>query len=580
MTAEYDVVVIGGGPAGSTIATCLSQWGRRVLLLEKDFFPREHIGESLLPGTIEVMKRMGVYDKVAQAGFVPKYGATYVWGKSRQPWTIHFSEVTEKPVHTFQVNRAKFDKILLDHSSESGVKVLQGCRVTGVRRKGRDLMLVEYLDQVQIPKTASCRISVDASGQNSFLGRDLRLRKLNQSLRNIALYTYFEGGRPLLDLVPDLPPEDRGNVFVATNEVGWFWYLPQGGQRYGVGLVTYASRSREINKVGHTKFYLDNLDATPEIKFLLEDAHRESDTISVQSDWSYVCSKVQGPGYLLVGDAAAFVDPILATGIDLAMEGAFKGALAINTSLSTPKWADQAMQWYEEEYQNAASDYLHMATHWYHGNQSQKEWFSTAKRLVDPAKNLSLRQAFVYLSGGFTTGLSDGDAASLLPVGGFSEHQLKAMYDNLDSSLPDYAHKSIAKRLKRKPTFQAFDQVDTEHFEESMRRFAPDVRYTRNMKPRDNALVPAINIVQQVDGIPRKKYDLFPTYWPLLQRINGKRSVREIVNELAYLPGYLKQGAIDEGKQTLRDTFRELYDENIIVPVQRRPRTGPRRKGG
>ena len=155
--------------------------------------PREHIGESLLPGTIAVMKRMGVYDKVDDAGFVHKYGATYVWGKSRDPWTIHFSEVTEKPIHTFQVNRAKFDKILLDHSQESGVTVLQGCRATGVRRSDADVMLVDYLDANQSPQTAACRMCVDASGQNSFLGRDLGLRKLNPSLRNIALFTYFEG---------------------------------------------------------------------------------------------------------------------------------------------------------------------------------------------------------------------------------------------------------------------------------------------------------------------------------------------------------------------------------------------------
>ena len=104
-SVDYEIVVIGGGPAGSTIATLLAQWGRRVLLLEKDHFPREHIGESLLPGTVAVMKRMGVYEKVDDAGFVHKYGATYVWGKSRDPWTIHFSEVTEKPIHTFQVKQ-------------------------------------------------------------------------------------------------------------------------------------------------------------------------------------------------------------------------------------------------------------------------------------------------------------------------------------------------------------------------------------------------------------------------------------------------------------------------------------------
>ena len=189
----------------------------------------------------------------------------------------------------------------------------------------------------------------------------------------------MKGGKSILDLVPDLAPEDRGNVYVVSNEVGWFWYLPQGGDRYGVGLVTDAAHSSEINRVGRTRFYLDLIDATPEIKYLLKDAHMEADSVDTQSDWSYVCSRVQGPGYVLVGDAAAFIDPILASGIDLAMEGALKAAFAINTRLSNRKWADQAMPWYENEYQTDASDYLHMATHWYHGNRSQKEWFSAAK---------------------------------------------------------------------------------------------------------------------------------------------------------------------------------------------------------
>ena len=578
-SVDYEIVVIGGGPAGSTVATLLSQWGRRVLLLEKEHFPREHIGESLLPGTIAVMKRMGVYEKVDAAGFVHKYGATYVWGKSRNPWTIRFSEVTEKPIHTFQVNRAKFDKILLDHSQESGVTVLQGCRATGARRSDADVMLVDYLDHNESRRTAACRICVDASGQNSFLGRDLGLRKLNPSLRNIALFTYFEGGKSILDLVPGLSPEDRGNVYVVTNDVGWFWYLPQGGDRYGVGLVTDAAHAGEINRVGRTRFYLDLIDATPEIKYLLQDAHMEADSVDTQSDWSYVCSRVQGPGYVLVGDAAAFIDPILASGIDLAMEGALKAAFAINTRLSTRKWADQAMPWYEKEYQTDASDYLHMATHWYHGNRSQTDWFSAAKRLVPPEKNLSLRQAFVYLSGGFTTGLAERDLPKLLSVGGFPPHQLNTIYENLDASLPDKARRSVAKSLNREPTERVPQEVATESIGETYPRFAPGVVYGRDMQPRDNELVPVIKIVQEVDGIPWKRHGLFPAYWPLLERIDGNRSVRDIVDELIYSPGYMQHGTFAERNKMMTALFQELYDKKIALPGQRRGTTGrPQRR--
>src|SRR5579864_7954377 len=106
---DYDVVVIGGGPAGSTVATLLSQWGRRVLVLEKEHFPRHHIGESLLAGTTTLMRQLGVYDKVEQAGFVHKYGATYIWGKSHKPWSIFFAEVSSEDRFSFQVERGQFD---------------------------------------------------------------------------------------------------------------------------------------------------------------------------------------------------------------------------------------------------------------------------------------------------------------------------------------------------------------------------------------------------------------------------------------------------------------------------------------
>ena len=302
---EYDVVVIGGGPAGSTLASFLSQWGRRVLVLEKESFPRHHVGESLLPGTLAIMKRLGVLEKVRHAGFVPKFGATYVWGKSRKPWSVNFIELSENMRargglidHSFQVDRAKFDKILLDHCKESGATVLEGCRATGIDRDEQQTTHVSYMDQAGIPQVASCEFCVDATGQNCFLGNSLDLREFNESLRNIALYGYFQGGRPLDHLVPNPDPKHNGNIFVAATESGWIWYIPLGGGRYSVGLVTDSSSSREINRVGRYRFYRHSLDTTQEIAFLLRDSEIESESLHTLSDWSYICRKFHGPGYL------------------------------------------------------------------------------------------------------------------------------------------------------------------------------------------------------------------------------------------------------------------------------------------
>src|SRR5205823_10739122 len=156
---DYDVVVIGGGPAGSTVATLLSQWGRRVLLLEKEYFPRHHIGESSLRLASRVMQRLGVLDKVEQANFVHKLGATYVWGRTRQPWTISFSEMIDDTIHAYQVERARFDKLLLEHSCECGVRVQEGCRATGVLRE--DGRSEEHTSELQSLAYLVCRLLLE-----------------------------------------------------------------------------------------------------------------------------------------------------------------------------------------------------------------------------------------------------------------------------------------------------------------------------------------------------------------------------------------------------------------------------------
>ena len=583
-TSEYDAIVIGGGPAGSTVASLLSQWGRRVLLLEKEVFPRHHIGESLLPGTVIVMRRLGVFEKVARAGFVPKHGATYVWGKSRKPWTIQFAELSDKPLgfrgnpqNSFQVDRAKFDKILLDHSRESGVTVMEGCAVTGVTRDANQVMHVDYLDREKHAQTARGLICVDASGQNCILGDKMGLRDFNESLRNIAVYSYFQGGKPLGDLVPDLNSESNGNIFVAANEIGWVWYIPLGDDRYSVGLVTQGANSREINRAGRSKYYRDSLDATPEIAHLLREARMESDSVYSQSDWSYICRKVQGPGYLLVGDAAAFVDPILSTGVHLAMDGALKAALAINTSLTDAQLTDRAMEWYEREYQKSASDYLHMAQHWYHGHRSQAAWFSQAKQLVAPESNLSVRQAFIQLSGAYSTGIQGQTDVNLSALGGFSPGQLNAMYENFETVVPANAQESQDHLEEQRVTRKSSSTFKLRNIEGSMPALGPGIRYDPYMLEEDNLLIPCIQVVKHVDGVQRMQRALGEGYLPLLQRVDGERSVQEIATELARLPKLSTQGDASELKQFITNAFNQLYEDGVLVSSsQRRPATAKR----
>ena len=567
---EYDVVVIGGGPAGSTVASFLSQWGRQVLVLEKESFPRHHVGESLLPGTLAIMQRLGVLEKVGRAGFVPKYGATYVWGKSREPWSVNFIELNENMRargglidSSFQVDRAKFDKILLDHCKESGATVLEGCRATGIDRDEQQTTRVSYTDPAGSPRVASCQVCVDATGQNCFLGNSLDLREFNESLKNIALYGYFQGGRPLDQLVPNPDPKHNGNIFVAATESGWIWYIPLGSGRYSVGLVTDGSSSREINRVGRYNFYRNSLDSTEEIAFLLRDAEIESESLHTLSDWSYICRKFHGPGYLMVGDAAAFIDPILSTGVHLAMNGGLGAAVAINTSLSDSGLTGQAMQWYEEEYKAIASKFLQLAEHWYLGHRSQNEWFSTAKGLVDPASNMSVRQAFIYLAGGYES--------DLLPLAGFHSSQLKTMYENFDSALPTSAQESIAPPRDERSNQALFDAY--ENLGESRPRLAKGVSYRQFVGVHfvtDNKLTPRIQVDRApAEGITWQRHSLPIAALPLLNMIDGNRTVGEIAQALTGRNGASRA-------QVYRDV-RKLYDDGIITPAQSRHRQAVRK---
>src|SRR5947209_30625 len=569
---DYAVVVIGGGPAGSTVATLLSQWGRRVLLLEKEHFPRHHIGESLLPLASRVMQRLGVLDKVERANFVHKLGATYIWGKTRQPWTISFSEMIDDTIHAYQVERARFDTLLLEHSRECGVWVQEGCRVTQALHEDGRVTGVRYLDEVGALRVVSSRFCVDASGQGAIMGRSMRFRRFNRPLRNIALYAYFRGGKPLVEYAHDLSPQSQGNIFVVTVDIGWIWYIPLGDTLFSVGLVTDASLAQGINQEGRRKFYLDTLAATPEISFLLRDAHIESESLYTQSDWSYICRSFQGPGYLLVGDAACFVDPILSTGVTLAMDGGLQAALAINTALSDPQLTNWVMNWYEEQYRGKFQSFLQMAVHWYKGHRNQDAWFWQAKELMDFSSNLSIRQAFIPLNAGFAAGLSSQEPLELQEMGGFSSSQVKTIYDHLDSAILEQAHENVMQQST--PATLALKKLaegngaDGGYGAMSRPRFAASKRYTISMEEHDNLLQPFVQIVHEEAGIPKKQTNMPISSLPLFERIDGKHRVSQIAAEVAALLGGEQEDGIRELEQTfVTAIIQEMYRQHVIEPV-------------
>ena len=423
-----DVAVVGGGPAGSSLATLLRQSGYTVTLLERERFPRPHVGESMLPGVLFALGKTGALERVEKAGFTKKYGATYIWGRGRDPWTIRFSEVPQDRTFTFQCDREVFDKLLLDHARDEGVDVREGHQVTRAHLTDGRVTGLSFTDEDGVSGEVRARMCVDASGQWSVLGRQFRLREHNQNLRHVALFGHYHGGPTTLpDVLDKMEPTDAGNVYVVAVDDGWLWHIPLAGGLRSIGLVTDPERIRGMSRTERRKYWQRQIEACDEYKELLEGGRWAGD-FDIVSDWSFICRRFHGPGYLLVGDAACFVDPILASGIALALQGVLRATKAIRTSLEAPDLTGLAMDWYQEGYLEQANDFVDMANHWYHGQRLQESWFWTAHRLVDPSQNLSLRQAFVFISSGL---VQDAPEESIRYMGGFTPGQLAVTYEAL-----------------------------------------------------------------------------------------------------------------------------------------------------
>lgn len=425
---ECDVAVVGGGPAGSSVATLLRQQGYRVTLLERERFPRPHVGESMLPGVLFALAKTGALERVEKAGFTRKYGATYIWGRGRDPWTIRFSEVPQDRTFTFQCDREVFDTLLLDHARDEGVDVREGHQVTRAHLTDGRVSGLSFTDEDGAPGEVRARMCVDASGQWSVLGRQFRLREHNHNLRHVALFGHYHGGPTTLpDVLDDMEPTDAGNVYVVAVDDGWLWHIPLAGGLRSIGLVTDPERIRGMSRTERRKYWQRQIESCEEYTELLEGGRWAGD-FDIVSDWSFICKQFHGPGYLLVGDAACFVDPILASGIALALQGVLRATKAIRTSLEAPDLNGLAMDWYQEGYLEQANDFVDMANHWYHGQRLQESWFWTAHRLVDPSQNLSLRQAFVFISSGLTR---ETPEESIRYMGGFTPGQLAVTYEAL-----------------------------------------------------------------------------------------------------------------------------------------------------
>ncbi len=323
---DCDVLVVGGGPAGTTAATMLARKGWKVVLLEKDRHPRFHIGESLLPCNLPIFDELGVLDKVRDLG-VLKLGADFP-SEDGNYQTIYFRRALgTTPTHAWHVKREEFDHMLFEHARANGVDAREQVRVVAAEVDGINSVRATAHDAEGNQIALRARYLVDASGRETFLGNRMKLKHKNVRHQSAAIFAHFRD-------VEYRAGEDAGNISIYRFAHGWCWFIPLREGVMSVGCVCTPAYLKQ-RKCDNSRFLMTTLELMPEAWRRMQHA-RMSGEVHVTGNYSYACSRMAGSGWILVGDAWAFVDPVFSSGVYLAMDGAARASDVIDAALREP----------------------------------------------------------------------------------------------------------------------------------------------------------------------------------------------------------------------------------------------------
>ena len=332
-----DVLVIGGGPAGSTISALLAERGRDVVMLEKERHPRFHIGESLLPYNMPLFEQLGVAKEIKSIG-MPKYGAEFVSPSHVKPVMFEFANALDNSFpSTYQVRRSEFDHILFRNAARKGARAIEGCRVTGVDFHPGGAT-VTAREETGSERTWRARFVADASGRDTFLASRLGMKERSRKHNSAAIYGHFSGATRL-------PGRAEGNITIFWFDHGWFWFIPLADGPTSIGAVCWPHYMK-TRKTNPGQFLLDTIALCPALAERVRHAELIS-PVTATGNYSYSAGRAAGTNYIMLGDAFAFIDPIFSTGVFLAMHGAFVGADAVEICLDHPRRARRALNAYD-----------------------------------------------------------------------------------------------------------------------------------------------------------------------------------------------------------------------------------------
>ena len=381
--SRCDVLVVGGGPAGSTIAALLAEKGRDVVVVEKARHPRFHIGESLLPANVALFDRLGLREQVEAIGMA-KYGVEFVSPDHEHRQFIEFVEAWDKSMpYAWQVRRSELDEILFRNAAAKGARTFEGEQVREIAFDDEGATVrVERGDGAR--RTWRARFVVDASGRDTLLANQLRCKEKNKRHNSSALYGHFTGAERL-------PGKLEGNITIFWFEHGWFWLIPLADGTTSIGAVCWPhylkSRSKPL-----PEFFRDTIALCPELARRLASARLVDERVYATGNYSYTSARSSGRRYLLIGDAYAFVDPVFSSGVYLAMQSAFDGAPVVEAVLDGRREAAASRRAFDRRVQRGPREFswfIFRVT-----NPTMREFF------MSPQNPFRVKEALVSLLAG------------------------------------------------------------------------------------------------------------------------------------------------------------------------------------